>query len=472
MDEGVFWLRANFPEGISLRETSEYASEIRGILKEFKEVSYVTSQTGRNDVGNDPFPLNRIEFMIGLKDKSEWKDYNTKLKLEDAIRKKLRARYPTLRMNLTQPIIDSVTEDTNGTSADLAVDLLGPDLEVLRTIAISTSEILKSTRGSVNVNLEQEGPQPQLQIRIDKEKISRYRISAASVNNVVNTAIGGLPVSEIYEGERKFDILVKYAPEHRKSPQAIALLPVFNEQGEPIPLGQISEIRVLDGETIIARGRGSRRITVRTDIRNRAQGDFVYEAQSKFQDKIKMPKGYKVEWLGMFENLSRARKHFGLLVPVSLGMIFIILLFLFRSIPLALLVLLSVPFAMTGSLLALFLRGMHFSVSAGVGFTTLFGIASMHGILLVSRIRHLQEEGHSVEKAVLEGAGLRLRPVLMTAFVAFIGLLPASLSNGIGSDIQRPIATVMVWGILSSAFLSLFLLPVFYSIVGERIKVK
>ncbi|PJZ70704.1 CusA/CzcA family heavy metal efflux RND transporter [Leptospira perolatii] len=472
MDEGVFWLRTGFPEGISLRETSEYASEIRKMLLEFGEISYVTSQTGRNDVGTDPFPLDRIEFMVGLKPKSEWKQFKNKFVLEDAIRRKLKSRFPTLRMNLTQPIIDSVTEDSNGTSADLAVELLGPDMETLRDLAAKTVSMLKGIHGSVNVNIEQEGLQPQLQIRIDKKKLSTYRISATSVNNVVNTAIGGLPVSEINEDEKRFDILVKYAPEYRKAPQAIALLPVFNEQGEPIPLGQISEIRVTDGETIIARARGSRRITVRTDIRGRAQGDFVAEAQSKFRNTIQVPKGYKVEWLGMFENLSRARIHFGLLVPISLLLILLLLLFLFRSISLSMLVLLSVPFAATGSIVALFLRGMHLSVSVGVGFTTLFGIASMHGILLVSRIHHLQQEGLPIDQAILQGASMRLRPVLMTSFVAFMGLLPASLSTGIGSDIQRPIATVMVWGILSSTFLSLILLPVFYKIIQDKIKIR
>jgi cobalt-zinc-cadmium resistance protein CzcA len=464
LDEGNFWMRANFPEGSSLSETSEFAAEIRNLVREFSEVSFVSSQTGRNDVGNDPFPMNRIEFMIGLKPRSQWKNYKTKLDLEAAIRNKLQKRFPTLRLNITQPIMDSVTEDTNGTSADLAIDIMGPDMETLRKTARATVALLRKIPGSENVNIEQEGPQPQLQIKIDKEKLARYRLSAQSVNNVVNTAIGGLPVSQIYEGERRFDILVKFRPTQMKSPQDIELLPVFNEQGEAVPLGQVATIRVIDGETLIARAKNLRRITVRCDIRNRSQGDFVSDAQSRFNKEIEIPAGYSVEWLGMFENLARARTHFALLIPLTIVLIFLLMLAIFRSVGKAALVILTVPFALSGSVIAMAVRGMHFSVSAAVGMTTLFGIATMHAILMLSYITHLEAEGRSSLDAILEGAKLRLRPVIMTALVAFLGLLPASLATGIGSDVQRPIATVMVWGIFSSALLTLFLLPVFYAL--------
>ncbi|MCS6972593.1 MAG: CusA/CzcA family heavy metal efflux RND transporter, partial [Leptospiraceae bacterium] len=352
LDEGNFWMRANFPEGSSLQETSEFAAEIRSLLREFEEVSYVTSQTGRNDVGNDPFPMNRIEFMIGLKPRSQWKNFKTKLALEAAIREKLQRRFPTLRLNLTQPIMDSVTEDTNGTSADLAIDIMGPDMEVLRKIARETVTLLRKIPGSENANIEQEGPQPQLQIKIDKEKLARYRLSAQNVNNVVNTAIGGLPVSEIFEGERRFDILVKFRPQQMRSPQDIGLLPVFNEQGEAVPLGQVATIRVIDGETLIARAKNMRRLTVRCDIRNRSQGDFVADAQRRFEKEITIPPGYSVEWLGMFENLARARNHFALLIPLTVLLIFFLLLITFRSAAKATLVLLTVPFATVGSLVA------------------------------------------------------------------------------------------------------------------------
>lgn len=277
-------------------------------------------------------------------------------------------------------------------------------------------------------------------------------------------------MSQIYEGERRFDILVKFEPAQRKSPQEISLLPVFNEQGEAVPFSQVATIRVIDGETLIARAKNMRRITVRCDIRNRSQGDFVADAQSRFEKEIEVPAGYSVEWLGMFENLSRASKHFALLIPLTVILIFLLMLAIFRSSGKAALVLMTVPFAMSGSLIALAVRGMHFSVSAALGMTTLFGIATMHAILMLSYITQLENEGRNRLEAIIEGAKLRLRPVIMTALVAFLGLLPASLATGIGSDVQRPIATVMVWGIFSSAFLTLFLLPVFYALFFLRAK--
>jgi cobalt-zinc-cadmium resistance protein CzcA len=458
MDEGVFWIRANFPEGISLKENARYADELRKVLHEFPEVSFATTQTGRNDAGTDPFPTDRIEMMIGLKDKSEWKNYHKKLDLEAAIQRRLSEQFPTTRFNLTQPIIDSVTEDTNGTSADLAVELVGSDLEILRDQAEKTVEVLKKIPGNINVAIEQEGPQPQLQIKIDKAKLAHYQLAVDTVNDVIDTSVGGLPISQVYEGERRFDILVKYAPEFVSTPEQIGVLPVFNDQGEAIPLAQIANISVNDGQTLIAREGGKRRMTVRCDIRGRAQGDFVADAKERFAKEIHLPEGYSVEWMGMFENLDRARKHFGILIPVTIGIIFILLFVTFGSFKEASVVLLTVPFSMIGSLLALWIRGMHLSVSAGVGLTSLFGVA----VIMVSYIQHLRREGLQTEKAVIQGATLRLRPILMTASVAILGLFPASMATGIGSDVQRPIATVIVWGLFSSALLTLFVLPALY----------
>jgi cobalt-zinc-cadmium resistance protein CzcA len=469
MDEGVFWLRANFPEGISLQENAKYAHELRHFIHEFQEVSFVTSQTGRNDAGTDPFPTNRLEMMVGLKDRSDWKNFHSKLGLEAAIREKLAAEFPTTKFNLTQPIIDSVTEDTTGTSADLAVELVGPDLDELRRLAEKTVMALREVQGAVNVDIEQEGPQPQLQIKIDKNRMAQYQLSADTVNDVINTAVGGLPVSQIYEGERKFDILTKYAPEYVNTPERIGLLPAFNDQGEAIPLAQVADIRVRDGQTLIAREDGKRRITVRCDIRGRSQGDFVEAAKIKFHSSIQLPEGYSAEWLGMFENLERARNHFALLIPLTIFVIFLLLIITFRSFERAGLVLLTVPFSLIGGALALWIRHMHLSVSAGVGLTSLFGVATMHGVLMVSYINQLWDEKKcTLDEAITRGASLRLRPIVMTAIVAILGLLPASLATGIGSDVQRPIATVVVWGLFSSAFLTLFVIPALYRIMEGR----
>jgi cobalt-zinc-cadmium resistance protein CzcA len=427
-------------------------------------------------MGNDPFPEDRSEYDIILKPRSEWTDFHDKLALEAAIRDKLQAEFPTVHFNLTQPIIDSVTEDTNGTSANLAVELVGTDLEELRGLGERTVDLLKTIPGSVNVNIEQEGPQPQLQIHIDEAKLAHYGLAIADVNNVVNTAVGGLPVSRLWEGERAFDIKVKYAPGYVDTPEKIGRLPVFNPSGEPIPLAQVANIQVVDGQTMIAREDGNRRVTVRLDIRNRSQGDFVAEAKRRFAEQIALPDGYSVEWMGMFENLERARKHFAILIPLTVGIIFAILFLNFGSPWRAGIVLAAIPFAMVGSTIALYLRGMHFSVSAGVGLTSLFGVAAMHGVLMVSYISQLQEEGLDLDAAIYKGATLRFRPVLMTAMVAILGLIPASMATDVGSDVQRPIATVVVWGLFSSAFLTLFVLPAMYKLVEtwtrDRVNVK
>jgi cobalt-zinc-cadmium resistance protein CzcA len=445
MDEGGFWLRANFPEGISLKENAYYGGQIRQMIRDFKEVAFCTTQSGRNDMGSDPFPVDRSEYDIILKPREEWTDYHDKLALEAAIRNKLQSEFPTVHFNLTQPIIDSVTEDTNGTSANLAVEFVGSDLDKLRQLGEQAVDLLKKIQGAVNVNIEQEGPQPQLQIRIDKAKLAHYGLAIADVNNVVNTAVGGLPVSRLWEGERAFDIKVKYAPQFVDTPEKIGRLPVFNSSGEPIPLAQIADIQVVDGQTMIAREDGKRRVTVRLDIRDRSQGDFVAEAKRVFDTQIQLPPGYSVEWMGMFENLERARKHFAMLIPLTVGIIFGILFLTFGSPWRAGLVLAAIPFAMVGSTVALYLRGMHMSVSSGVGLTSLFGVAAMHGVLMVSYIYQLQEEGLGLDAAILRGATLRFRPVLMTALVAILGLIPASLATDVGSDVQRPIATVVVW---------------------------
>lgn len=466
MDEGGFWLRANLPEGISLKENAYYAAQIRDIIKEFPEVDHVISQSGRNDDGTDPFPTSRIEFDLILKPRSTWPGGVSKLGLEAQLRRRLEEELPTARFNLTQPIIDSVTEDTNGTSADLAVELVGSDLVQLRGTAEKVARMLKKVPGHVNVAIEQEGPQPQLQIKIDKSRLARYQLSADAVNDVINTAVGGLPVSSLYEGERRFGIVVRYAEPYIATPQAIGVLPVFNDQGEAIPLAQVAQIRVVDGQTLIARANSKRRVTIRTDIRGRSQGDFVADAKRLFEKEIVLPEGYAVEWLGMFENLERARRHFSLLIPMTLAILFCVLFVTFGSLRSSFLVLGTVPFALFGGLLALWVRGMHLSVSAGVGLTSLFGVATMHSVLMVSYIRQLHhKENLPLDDAIVKGASMRLRPVLMTAIVAILGLLPASLATGIGSDVQRPIATVVVWGLFSSAFLKLFVLPPLYHMI-------
>lgn len=462
IDEGVIWVRANFPEGTSLQQTAQFGRRLREIALEFSDVRFIAVQSGRNDSGTDPFPPSRMEMMIGPKPRAEWVQFTTKQDLVAALGARFREEFPTTRFNFTQPIIDSVTEDTNGTSANLAVEFSGPNSDVLWRLGRQTVELLRRVPGAVDVNIEQEGPQPQLIIQPDRALCARYNVRIEDVTRLINIALGGEPVGTLYEGERRFDIVVKFAREHLRSPQAIGRLPVHNAQGIPIPLSQVAKIELMDGQTLIARGEGQRRLTVRCDIVGRDQGGFVAEAQRLFEKEVTVPAGYRVTWLGMFENLARARQHFQLLVPATIVVIYLLLLATFGSQRAAVLLLLAIPFAFVGGAIALFVRGMNLNVSTGVGFAAVFGVSIMNGVLMVRTITALRLQGISLEEAIVQGAVRCLRPIIIASLVAILGLVPASLATGLGSDVQRPLATVIVWGLVSATVLTLFVLPTFY----------
>lgn len=467
LDEGVIWIRANFPEGTAVQQTAAYGRDIRAIVGSFPDVAFVTAQAGRNDSGTDPFPPSRLELMVGPKPREEWQS-KSKQELVAKIGERLRAEFPTTRFNFTQPIIDSVTEDTNGTSANLAVQLTGPDLEVLRQLAAEVKTVVQSVAGAVDVNIEQESPQPQLVIEPDRALCATYNVAIDDVNQLINTALGGEPVGTLYEDEKRFDVVTRFDRVYLNSPEAVGRLPVFSASGIPIPLSQVAKFSVLDGQTIIARDDGQRRLTVRTDIAGRDQGSFVHEVQARFAREIKLPAGYRVQWLGMYENLERASRHFVYVIPVTIVLIYALLVFTFGTHREALLVLISIPFAFIGGAVALYVRGMNFNVSNGVGFAALFGISIMNGVLMVEWISKLRHGRLSLDEAIVRGAGERLRPILMASLVAILGLLPASVATGLGSDVQRPLATVIVYGLLSSTLLTLIVIPCLYRLFATK----
>lgn len=464
LDEGVLWVRVNFPEGTSLEQTSEYGRRLREIALEFSDVTFAIVQAGRNDDGTDPFPPSRIEMMIGPRTREYWEQFTSKQELIAALGKRYREEFPTARFNFTQPIIDSVTEDANGTSANLAVEFSGPDSAELLKLARQAIAIFSSIHGATDVNIEQEGPQPQLVIKPNRALCARYNVRIEDVMKLVNMAIGGEPVSTLYEGDRRFEIVARLDRASRKSPESIGQLPVYTPDGVPIPLAQVASIEVLDGQTLIARADGRRRLTVRCDVVGRDQGGFVAEAQERFDQEIVLPAGYRAQWMGMFENLERAYKRFLVVIPTTITIIFVVLFFSFGSLRAALILLLPIPFAFGSGALALYLRHMHLNVSTGVGFATLFGIAIMDGVLMFKGINKYRLQGASVDEAIIHGRIDRLRPILMTSLVAILGLLPASLATGLGSDVQRPLATVIIWGLTGSTLFTLFVTPVFYVI--------
>lgn len=470
LDEGVIWVRANLPSGISLSKSSAIASKIRTVLEESAEVKLVSSQTGRNDSGTDPYGPNRNEVFVALNSYDTWKAGKKKADLVEEFSQKLRTQIPGAAFSFTQPIIDNVTEAVTGSAADLAVIINGPDLVKLRSLAQETLAIIEKVPGAADSALEQESDQAQIRIRVDRDAVARYGINVRDVQDVIEMAIGGRTVSTVFEGERRFDVTVRYVPSARTDTSVIGQTLIATREGGRVPLAQLAEIKVVNGASIIARRENKRQITVRTNIRGRDQGSFVADAQSRFEEAIKLPPGYKVEWGGQFENLERARKRLTVILPITIAIIFALLFFMFNSPKYAGLVLMNVPFSLVGGIVFLYLRGINLSVSAAVGFISLFGVAVMSGVLVVAEInrRRRTEPGLSAQRAIVEGSQAQMRPVLMMILVALLGMVPAARASGIGSDVQRPLATVVVGGLLSTLLLTLLALPCLYSVVAGK----
>lgn len=466
LDEGVIWVRANLPAGISLEKSSQIAGEIRGLISEYSEVQLVSSQTGRNDSGTDPYGPNRNEFFLALKPYDTWPEGWNKARLIEDLSKKLNARIPGAAFSFTQPIVDNVTESVTGSAADLAVILRGPNLGILRENAQKALEIIRTVPGAADSAIEQEADQAQLRIRIDRQAVARYGINVREVQDVIEMAIGGRTAGSMFEGERRFDITVRYIPEARTSITAIGNVLIPTREGGRVPLSQLAEIKVVNGATIIARRENQRQITVRTNIRGRDQGSFVAEAQKRFGSTMKLPAGYEVTWGGQFENLQRAKKRLTVILPITIAIIFVLLFFMFNSPKYAGLVMLNVPFSLVGGILFLYLRNINLSVSAAVGFISLFGVAVMSGVLVIAEINRIRrnEPDLPVREAIIRGSLGQLRPVLLMVVVALLGMVPAARASGIGSDVQRPLATVVVGGLLSTLVLTLLALPSLYAL--------
>jgi len=463
LDEGVIWIAANLPSGISLEKSAEVARAIRLAILQRPEVSLVTSQTGRNDSGTDPFGPNRNEMLLNLYPYDTWKSGKTKGQLVDELRRHLRDTIPDATLNFTQPIIDSATQIATGSSADLAVIISGPDLNELRTLAERTLRLLRDVRGAVDTSIEQERGQAQLHISIKRSQVARYGINVGNVQDVIDVALGGSPITSVFEGDRHFDVVARFVPEARADPASIGNLLIPVRDGARVPLSQLADIRVEDGATIVARRENKRAITVRANIHGRDQGGFVAEAQARLAREVPLPPGYRVTWGGQFENFRRARQRLVVIIPVTIAIIFVLLFITFGSGLDALLVLLNVPFSLSGGLILLYLRDIHLSVSAAVGFISLFGVAVMGGLLYVSEINTRRRiPGVVLLDAVVQGARVQFRPLLILIVVAGLGMLPAALAHGIGSDIQRPLATVVIGGLTSTLFLTLFALPAVY----------
>ncbi len=463
LNEGALWVEAKLPMSSSLTETVNFVSQFRKILNGFDEVNGVLSQTGRSNDGTDPSGFYYVQCQVNLKPKKEWKRKISAKQLVDEMDKQLR-QYPGVVYNYSQPIIDNVHEAVAGINADLAVKIFGNDLEKLDKLADSVYSILQNVQGVKDLGVMRNLGQPELSIVLDEQKMGMYGITTAEANSVIEMAIGGKQASTFYQQERKFSIRIRYPEQYRNNEVAIGDLRVPTIHGSKIPLKEIADIKTRTGPAFVYRDKNTRFIAIKFTVRDRDMGSTIADAQEKVNARLKLGKGYSLEWAGEFENQVRAQDKLSQVVPVVLVLIFILLLISFGNALDAGLVLINVPFAIIGGILALHITGTIFSISAGIGFIALFGICIQNGVILITVFKQNLHNKIALAKAVEEGVSSRIRPVIMTALMAAIGLLPAALSTGIGSETQKPLAIVVIGGLISSTILTLLIFPLIVQI--------
>jgi len=464
LEEGNLWVRAMMPNTISFAYASQLADQMRSVFKKHPEVIDVVSQLGRPDDGTDPTSYFNCEFFVNLKPREEWSRGMTKPELVHQIEAELQ-QIPGVNYNFSQTIQDNVQEAMSGVKGENSIKLFGDDLEKLESTAKQIANVMATVPGVADLSVIGELGQPNLLIRVDREKAARYGVLPGDVNGTVQAAIGGQAITQLLDGERRFDVVVRFLPQYRENVEAISNIPVSTPDGGRIPLKQVAEVTKQTGASFIYREDNARYIPVKFSVRGRDLQSTIAEAEEKLTQQIRIPQGYRYEWAGEFQELQAAVARLEIVVPVSLLIIFFLLYSTFRSVRDALLLLGTVPPALIGGILSLLVTRTNFSISAAVGFISLFGVSVLGGVILVSRIQQLREEGTPLNDAVSRGSELQLRPVLMAALAAAIGLLPASIATGIGSETQQPLARVVVGGMITSAVLILLVLPAMYVLV-------
>lgn len=468
LDEGSIWLQVNLPPGISVEKSREFSDTLRMRTMKYPEVTYVTVQAGRNDDGTDPFTPSHFEVSVGIKPYKEWPRGKTKGDLIAELEKEYES-LPGFKVGFSQPMIDGVMDKISGAHSELVVKVYGDEFKETRRIAEEVLGVLKEVEGAVDLDIDQEPPLPQLQIHMNRQAIARYGLNVSEVSDLIEIAIGGKAISQIYQGSRVYDITCKFREDARDTPEKIAGLMLTSVTGAKIPLSQVADIRLSTGESTITREMNQRHLTVKLNLRGRDLASFLKDAQAAIEKNVKYDHAnYQVKWGGQFENQHRAYSRLAMVVPLALMMMFILLYGTFGKFRQAGLVLSIVPLALFGGMLALNLRGMTLNVSSAVGFIAMFGLSIQNGVLMISHFNDLRKQGMDLYETVLNGAIHRFRPILMTATTTIIGLLPASMATGIGSDVQRPLATVIVYGLMFSTLLTLFILPSFYYMIEKK----
>ncbi|HJV01421.1 MAG TPA: CusA/CzcA family heavy metal efflux RND transporter [Burkholderiaceae bacterium] len=462
LDEGALWLQVQLPSGISMDKASEMATELRRTLESYPEVSYVVTQLGRNDDGTDPWTPSHMEVPVGLKPYDQWPSGENKA---DFIAR-LNARFaamPGFDISISQPIIDGVNDAIGGAHSPLVLRVYGKDLKQSRRIGNQIVDILGTIRGTASASLFQEPPIPQMVVKVDREAAARFGINAADIAALIQTGVGGAPVTPLFIGDRSYNVAVRFPQGSKASPDALGRLLLNSSSGAKIPLAQVASVTMQTGESTISHEMSERQITVRIDNRGRDLTSYLAEAQRRIDKEVKFdPQEVRLEWAGQFENERRAQARLTLILGLVMLLMTVLLFFQFGKLRQALLILGVVPLATLGGLIAVHLTGETLNVATAVGFIALFGVSVQNGIIMVANFRRVRGEGVSLADSVVGGATERLRPVLMTATVASCGMLPAALATGVGTDVQRGLATVVVGGLVVSTLLTLFILPALY----------
>jgi cobalt-zinc-cadmium resistance protein CzcA len=463
LDEGAIWVRGTLAPSTGPTEGVAAMDKARVILAAFPEVTDVVSQVGRPDDGTDTTGFFNTEYFVDLLPKEKWRAafHQNKDELIGAMNRELE-KMPGVIWNFSQPISDNVEEAVSGVKGELAVKLYGDDLKLLEEKSDQIEAIMSKIRGIQDLGIFRVIGQPNLNYTVDRQAAARFGINVADVQDAIQTAVGGGTVSEVLQGEAHYDLVVRYQKPYRDTQEAIEDIRLLSPSGERVSLAQLTQVKTEDGAEEIYREANQRYVAIKYSVRGRDLGSTVEEAIAKVNAQVKLPPGYHLDWAGEYQSQKRANKRLMLVLPITITLIFIILYTMFRSGKWALLILCNVAMAPVGGLLALLLTHTNFSVSSGVGFLALFGVSVQTGVIMLEYINQLRVRGHSIEESAVEGAVLRLRPIMMTMLVATLGLLPAATSHGIGSDSQRPFAIVIVGGLIAALVMSVFLLPTLY----------
>ena len=462
IDEGALWLQVQLPSGLSLDKASEMTAELRHVLLEYPEVSYVVTQLGRNDDGTDPWTPSHVEVPVGLKPYSEWPAGVNKAAFVRTLNERF-SKMPGFDVGISQPIIDGVNDAVGGAHSPLVLRIYGDDLKESRRIGNEIVDLLHTVRGTASASLFQEPPIPQVVIKLDREAAARLGVNANDVASLVQTGMGGAPVITVYSGDRTYNVTVKLPKSAKSGTEAIGSLLLNGAGGAKVPLSQVASVKLQTGESTISHELNSRQITVRIDNRGRDLASYLVEAQERIAKDVKFDRSrFRLQWAGQFENQQRAQARLAVSLLIVVSIMAVLLFFQFGKIRHVALILGVVPMATLGGLIAVHVAGETLNVATAVGFIALFGVSIQNGIIMVANFRRVRGEGLALEASVLEGATERLRPVLMTATVASIGMLPAALATGVGTDVQRGLATVVVGGLVVSTLLTLFILPTLF----------